>query len=132
MVSTPSFLRIRLFDNNASYNLNTKTFDIRFQTGFSPIPGYMSFRELAVKCNLPVKEYLYRYFPKGSVSDQANPLYNTIKLPMPEKIAIQIEESIQQFEFVLEFKMTSYKIFSKGFVNNYFVSIRKRCKHVYY
>lgn len=123
MVSTPSFLRIRLFDNNASYNLNTKTFDIRFQTGFSPIPGYMSFRELAVKCNLPVKEYLYRYFPKGSVSDQANPLYNTIKLPMPEKIAIQIEESIQQFEFVLEFKMTSYKIFSKGSVNNYFVPL---------
>ena len=119
-IDSPSYFIFPLSINygrtqEGEYNLKTKTFDITFETGFPPIPGYVSFPYLAIKCNTTIKQYPFkREKSYRSVFGQYE-YFNTIKLPMSEKTAITIEENIGQFNFVLEFKIRQAKISDDGY-----------------
>lgn len=91
------------------YNLKTRTFDFSYiidDDEFIPVQEYVNFRQLLIKCNPVIKQHREkRYNPN---TDRYSYL-NTLKIPMSEKIALPIEESIEDLALVVEFKMQNMK-----------------------
>ena len=82
---------------NGEYNLDTKTFDVEFKDiAHYIIPGLISFPSLALKCNPSVKQWKINH-PYDYT--------NTVKIPMTEKMAIEIEENINKLALVVVFKI---------------------------
>ncbi|WP_270544662.1 hypothetical protein [Butyricimonas paravirosa] len=91
------------------YNLKTRTFDFSYiidDDEFIPVQEYVNFRQLLIKCNPAIKQYRKkRYNPN---TDRYSYL-NTLKIPMSEKIALPIEENIEDLALVVEFKIQNMK-----------------------
>lgn len=120
VVNSTSYFIFPLSINNGltqegKYNLATKTFDVTFKTEFPPISGFVSFPCLAIKCNPMIKQNPFT--KEKSYRSVSGPYqyYNTIKLPMSEKIAIAIEENIGKFSLVVGFKIQQAKVSSNGY-----------------
>lgn len=90
------------------YNLKTRTFDFSYiidDDEFISIQGYLNFRQLLIKCNPTIKQYREkRYKPNGDIY-----YLNTLKIPLSEKIALPIEENIEDLALIVEFKIQNMK-----------------------
>lgn len=104
---------------DGEYNLATKTFNVEFKDiKHHVIPGAISFPLLSLKCTPSVKQWN---------TNHPYDYKNIVKIPMPEKVAIEIEENIKEIALVVVFKIQSITI-----QKNYKRAIRGVTSKIYF
>ena len=96
-----------------NYNLKTRTLDFSYIVDadkFISIQGYINFPQLIIKCSPTIKQYNEKRY--NSNTNRYSYL-NTIKIPMSEKVALPIEENIDNMALVVECKIQQMKYTSR-------------------
>lgn len=90
------------------YNLKSKTFDFEYiidDDEYVPIPGYLNFKQLVIKCNPAIKQYKVK---KYNSNTRRYFYQNMIKIPMTEKLATSIERDIHKLAIAIDFKVQKF------------------------